>query len=187
MDLSKKVIGQRLFEKLMKMTFYGQFVAGEDQNAIKPLIEKNQAFGVGSVLDYSVEEDLTQEEAEKKEMEWVWTRDLVFLSSVLHREQKMHDIEFQPEFWLVSDTESMSHCTSGNSLLLPSSPLVGFSHGPPPDWLKKEVFYPPPSQNAVTWGWARKPRSACWVTQSLSRAVDIWSVAQIARMTKSTV
>ncbi|XP_051533198.1 proline dehydrogenase 1, mitochondrial-like isoform X3 [Myxocyprinus asiaticus] len=69
MDLSKKVIGQRLFEKLMKMTFYGQFVAGEDQNSIKPLIEKNQAFGVGSVLDYSVEEDLTQEEAEKKEMD----------------------------------------------------------------------------------------------------------------------
>uniref|UniRef100_A0A672PNZ2 Proline dehydrogenase n=1 Tax=Sinocyclocheilus grahami TaxID=75366 RepID=A0A672PNZ2_SINGR len=58
----KKVFGQQLFEKLMKMTFYGQFVAGEDQNTIKPLIEKNQAFGVGSVLDYSVEEDLTQEE-----------------------------------------------------------------------------------------------------------------------------
>ncbi|KAK2872347.1 hypothetical protein Q8A67_022244 [Cirrhinus molitorella] len=69
MDLSRKVFGQRLFEKLMKMTFYGQFVAGEDQDAIKPLIEKNQAFGVGSVLDYSVEEDLTQEEAEKKEMD----------------------------------------------------------------------------------------------------------------------
>uniref|UniRef100_A0A8C8IG24 Proline dehydrogenase n=1 Tax=Oncorhynchus tshawytscha TaxID=74940 RepID=A0A8C8IG24_ONCTS len=62
MDLSKKVFGKRLFERLMKMTFYGQFVAGEDHNSIKPLIHKNQAFGVGSVLDYSVEEDLTQEE-----------------------------------------------------------------------------------------------------------------------------
>ncbi|XP_061656220.1 proline dehydrogenase 1, mitochondrial [Phyllopteryx taeniolatus] len=69
MELSKKVLGQWLFEKLMKMTFYGQFVAGEDHNAIKPLIQKNQAFGVGAVLDYSVEEDLTQEEAEKKEMD----------------------------------------------------------------------------------------------------------------------
>nr|XP_046225817.1 proline dehydrogenase 1, mitochondrial-like isoform X1 [Oncorhynchus gorbuscha] len=69
MDLSKKVFGKRLFERLMKMTFYGQFVAGEDHNSIKPLIHKNQAFGVGSVLDYSVEEDLTQEEAEKKEMD----------------------------------------------------------------------------------------------------------------------
>ncbi|KAM4634525.1 proline dehydrogenase 1, mitochondrial isoform 2-T2 [Polymixia lowei] len=69
MELSKKVFGRRLFEKLMKMTFYGQFVAGEDHNSIKPLIQKNQAFGVGAVLDYSVEEDLTQEEAEKKEMD----------------------------------------------------------------------------------------------------------------------
>ncbi|XP_067339812.1 proline dehydrogenase 1, mitochondrial isoform X2 [Channa argus] len=69
MELSKKLLGQWIFEKLMKMTFYGQFVAGEDHNSIKPLIEKNRAFGVGAVLDYSVEEDLTQEEAEKKEMD----------------------------------------------------------------------------------------------------------------------
>uniref|UniRef100_A0A669F9W8 Proline dehydrogenase n=1 Tax=Oreochromis niloticus TaxID=8128 RepID=A0A669F9W8_ORENI len=69
MDLSRKLLGQWMFEKLMKMTFYGQFVAGEDHNSIKPLIRKNEAFGVGSVLDYSVEEDLTQEEAEKKEMD----------------------------------------------------------------------------------------------------------------------
>uniref|UniRef100_A0A7N6C301 Proline dehydrogenase n=1 Tax=Anabas testudineus TaxID=64144 RepID=A0A7N6C301_ANATE len=69
MELSKRLLGQRMFERLMKMTFYGQFVAGEDHNSIKPLIEKNRAFGVGAVLDYSVEEDLTQEEAEKKEMD----------------------------------------------------------------------------------------------------------------------
>ncbi|MFT7817895.1 proline dehydrogenase 1, mitochondrial-like [Arapaima gigas] len=71
MDLSRKLLGQKIFEQLMKMTFYGQFVAGEDHEAIKPLLQRNQAFGVGSVLDYSVEEDLTQEEAEKKEMEYL--------------------------------------------------------------------------------------------------------------------
>ncbi|KAJ1121809.1 hypothetical protein NDU88_000328 [Pleurodeles waltl] len=69
MHLCKKVFGQKLFEKMMKLTFYGQFVAGEDQESIKPLIRRNRAFGVGSVLDYSVEEDLTHEEAEKKEIE----------------------------------------------------------------------------------------------------------------------
>nr|XP_042699144.1 proline dehydrogenase 1, mitochondrial isoform X3 [Chrysemys picta bellii] len=69
MNLSRKLLGQQRFEKLMKMTFYGQFVAGEDQEAIKPLIQRNRAFGVGSVLDYSVEEDLTPEEAERKEMD----------------------------------------------------------------------------------------------------------------------
>uniref|UniRef100_A0A673CJS3 Proline dehydrogenase n=1 Tax=Sphaeramia orbicularis TaxID=375764 RepID=A0A673CJS3_9TELE len=69
MDLGRKVLGRRGFDQFMKMTFYGQFVAGEDHRAIKPLIQKNQAFGVGSVLDYSVEEDISQEEAEQKEMD----------------------------------------------------------------------------------------------------------------------
>ncbi|XP_077378163.1 proline dehydrogenase 1, mitochondrial [Festucalex cinctus] len=62
MDFGKKVLGQKAFDQLMKMTFYGQFVAGEDHKAIRPLIRKNRAFGVGSVLDYSVEEDVSQEE-----------------------------------------------------------------------------------------------------------------------------
>uniref|UniRef100_A0A4W5R2M4 Proline dehydrogenase n=1 Tax=Hucho hucho TaxID=62062 RepID=A0A4W5R2M4_9TELE len=66
MDLSKKVFGQRLFERLMKMTFYGQFVAGEDHNSIKPLIHKNQAFGVGSVLDYIVSAILKKYKAHRQ-------------------------------------------------------------------------------------------------------------------------
>ncbi|XP_013866580.1 proline dehydrogenase 1, mitochondrial [Austrofundulus limnaeus] len=67
MDLGKKILGQELFDQLMKVTFYGQFVAGEDHVAIKPLIQKNQAFGVGSVLDYSVEEDISQKETKSEE------------------------------------------------------------------------------------------------------------------------
>ncbi|XP_034451801.1 proline dehydrogenase 1, mitochondrial isoform X2 [Hippoglossus hippoglossus] len=67
MDLGKKILGQRAFNQFMKMTFYGQFVAGEDHRSIRPLIQKNQAFGVGSVLDYSVEEDISQEEADSCE------------------------------------------------------------------------------------------------------------------------
>uniref|UniRef100_A0A8C6U5J0 Proline dehydrogenase n=1 Tax=Neogobius melanostomus TaxID=47308 RepID=A0A8C6U5J0_9GOBI len=65
--LGQKVLGRTLFNKVMKMTFYGQFVAGEDHVAIKPLIQKNQAYGVGSVLDYSVEEDIDEEEIQQKE------------------------------------------------------------------------------------------------------------------------
>ncbi|XP_003478442.1 proline dehydrogenase 1, mitochondrial isoform X1 [Cavia porcellus] len=69
LHIARKLMGQRLFDKLMKMTFYGQFVAGEDQESIRPLIQHNKAFGVGSILDYGVEEDLSPEEAERKEME----------------------------------------------------------------------------------------------------------------------
>ncbi|XP_017290214.1 proline dehydrogenase 1, mitochondrial [Kryptolebias marmoratus] len=68
MDLGKKILGQKHFDQLMKMTFYGQFVAGEDHVVIRPLIQKNQAFGVGSVLDYSVEEDISQKESKQKKM-----------------------------------------------------------------------------------------------------------------------
>lgn len=64
--LGQKVLGRSLFKQVMKMTFYGQFVAGEDHVAIKPLIQKNQAYGVGSVLDYSVEEDIGPEETSQK-------------------------------------------------------------------------------------------------------------------------
>ncbi|KAJ8711481.1 hypothetical protein PYW07_008723 [Mythimna separata] len=68
MKRMRQVVGQRLFEIFMKATFYGQFVAGEDQNTIKPTIERLRSFGVKSILDYSVEEDLSQEEAEKREV-----------------------------------------------------------------------------------------------------------------------
>lgn len=46
----------------MKATFYGHFVAGEDQEAIKPVIKTLEKFGVGAILDYSVEEDLSESE-----------------------------------------------------------------------------------------------------------------------------
>jgi len=46
----------------MKATFYGHFVAGEDQDAIKPVIKNLEKFGVGAILDYSVEEDLSENE-----------------------------------------------------------------------------------------------------------------------------
>ncbi|XP_034827536.1 proline dehydrogenase 1, mitochondrial [Maniola hyperantus] len=64
----RQVVGQRLFEVIMKATFYGQFVAGEDQIKIKPTIDRLRSFGVKSILDYSVEEDISQEEAEKREV-----------------------------------------------------------------------------------------------------------------------
>uniref|UniRef100_A0A5F4VZW6 Proline dehydrogenase n=1 Tax=Callithrix jacchus TaxID=9483 RepID=A0A5F4VZW6_CALJA len=60
--VARKLLGERLFNKLMKMTFYGHFVAGEDQESIQPLIRHNRAFGVGTILDYGVEEDLGPEE-----------------------------------------------------------------------------------------------------------------------------
>jgi len=69
MKLGQTVLGKRLFGWIMKQTFYGQFVAGEDTVRIQPTIDRMRGFGVKSILDYSVEEDISQEEAESREME----------------------------------------------------------------------------------------------------------------------
>lgn len=69
MKLTKAIMGDVLFVQLMKSTFYGHFVAGEDRFRIVPTLERLRSFGVKPILDYSVEEDLSQEEAEKREVE----------------------------------------------------------------------------------------------------------------------
>ncbi|XP_053680975.1 proline dehydrogenase 1, mitochondrial isoform X2 [Anopheles nili] len=69
MKVAQTILGEKLFTLLMKYTFYGHFVAGEDQVKIVPTLERLRSFGVKPILDYSVEEDLSQEEAEKREVE----------------------------------------------------------------------------------------------------------------------
>jgi len=69
MKIFKTIFGEKLFTLIMKMTFYGHFVAGEDQYRIVPTLERLRSFGVKPILDYSVEEDISQEEAEKLEVE----------------------------------------------------------------------------------------------------------------------
>ena len=69
MKLGRKVLGDNLFGWIMKQSFYGQFVAGENRQAIKPAIHRLHSFGVKAILDYSAEEDISQEQAEKMEMQ----------------------------------------------------------------------------------------------------------------------
>ncbi|KAG8238025.1 hypothetical protein J437_LFUL014993 [Ladona fulva] len=69
MRIAKAILGKRLFTMAMKATFYGHFVAGEDQEKVKPTLERLRSFGVKPILDYSVEEDLSTEEAERREFE----------------------------------------------------------------------------------------------------------------------
>lgn len=40
MKISKAIFGEKLFGLIMKATFYGHFVAGEDQKKIVPTLER---------------------------------------------------------------------------------------------------------------------------------------------------
>jgi len=55
----------------MKASFYGHFVAGEDVARIRPLVQRYMSFGVKSILDYSVEKDISREEARAAELAYV--------------------------------------------------------------------------------------------------------------------
>ncbi len=44
----------------MKATIYGQFVAGENLDEIKPAISQLRRNGVRAILDYAVEDDITK-------------------------------------------------------------------------------------------------------------------------------
>ena len=52
-----------------QIVFIIQFISFQDTVGIAPVIDGMRNFGVKSILDYSVEEDITQEEAEEREME----------------------------------------------------------------------------------------------------------------------
>ena len=63
-EWSRKLLGKKLFRKLQFASFYGHFVAGEDQESIKPTVSRNRMYGVKSILDYSVEKDVSEAEAQ---------------------------------------------------------------------------------------------------------------------------
>ncbi|XP_012942308.1 proline dehydrogenase 1, mitochondrial isoform X2 [Aplysia californica] len=69
LQMSRKLMGPRLFSAMMRQTFYGHFVAGADQEEIKPVASRIKQFGVKSILDYSAEEDISSEAAVEAEME----------------------------------------------------------------------------------------------------------------------
>uniref|UniRef100_A0A914YTR0 Proline dehydrogenase n=1 Tax=Panagrolaimus superbus TaxID=310955 RepID=A0A914YTR0_9BILA len=71
LQLLRKTLGPTLFKRILKSTFYGHFVAGENLEEIAPTVQKIRNFGVKSILDYSVESDISQEEAEEKAVEGI--------------------------------------------------------------------------------------------------------------------
>ncbi|GIY11428.1 hypothetical protein CDAR_536042 [Caerostris darwini] len=65
MAYGKKMLGPAFFKYIMRHTFYGHFVAGEDAKTIRPLLERLRSFGVKSILDYSAEEDISEDQVKE--------------------------------------------------------------------------------------------------------------------------
>lgn len=63
---SYKLLGTTLTDFILKLTFFSQFCAGENEIKIEPTIKKFNQFGIGSILDYAAEADLDEEEEKAK-------------------------------------------------------------------------------------------------------------------------
>jgi proline dehydrogenase len=60
--LSRRILGERLFNRVMRATVYGQFVGGESIPELKKVIGSLKEHGIYPVLDYAVEKDIADTE-----------------------------------------------------------------------------------------------------------------------------
>ncbi|GAB6028785.1 Hydroxyproline dehydrogenase, variant 2 [Chamberlinius hualienensis] len=55
--ISKTILRERLFTKLMKMTVYGQFVAGDTEKSVTKTVVALRKVGIRSIISCNIEED----------------------------------------------------------------------------------------------------------------------------------
>ena len=53
--LSRNIFGDFVTNSILKMTLFGHFCAGEDEDCIHPVLEDLQSCGIGGILDYAAE------------------------------------------------------------------------------------------------------------------------------------
>ena len=81
MNQSKRILGRSLFNRLMKATVYGQFVAGEDLPALRPTVKRFRDQGIRSILDYAVEDDVSESKEVSMEIRYALCHHYVISSS----------------------------------------------------------------------------------------------------------
>ncbi|CAF0933333.1 unnamed protein product [Adineta ricciae] len=59
----RRILGEKVFHKVLKLTAFGHFVGGESPQEIIPVINRLQKYHVHPILDYSVESDDTNSTA----------------------------------------------------------------------------------------------------------------------------
>ncbi|KAH7705600.1 hypothetical protein AAVH_27190 [Aphelenchoides avenae] len=64
LPLMRTVLGKRLFDSVLKATFFGHFVAGETKEEVKVTAEKLRKSGIDPIIDYSIEANVTVDEVQ---------------------------------------------------------------------------------------------------------------------------
>lgn len=62
MNIGERILPERLYEALMRRTFYGHFIAGETEEELLKTAERFLALGVRSIPQNTLENELTEQE-----------------------------------------------------------------------------------------------------------------------------
>lgn len=62
--LSYRLMGSKVTNALVKATFFGHFCAGENLPSLRPRLDAMRRDGVGGILDYAAEADVSNDEAD---------------------------------------------------------------------------------------------------------------------------
>ena len=76
--LSRRIVGDRFTDFILKQTMFGHFCAGEDEKRILPTIQKLEKAGIGSILDFAAEDDGGETMEEKKESAEVLVEEVLY-------------------------------------------------------------------------------------------------------------
>jgi proline dehydrogenase len=58
---SYSILGDTLTDKILKKTYFAHFCAGEDEREIIPVVNDYERHGIGSILDYAAESDISDD------------------------------------------------------------------------------------------------------------------------------
>uniref|UniRef100_A0A914D014 Proline dehydrogenase n=1 Tax=Acrobeloides nanus TaxID=290746 RepID=A0A914D014_9BILA len=59
LHIVRKLLGQKLFEKVLRGTFYGHFVAGATRSEVRSVVDKMKDYNVQSLIGKNIEADLS--------------------------------------------------------------------------------------------------------------------------------
>jgi proline dehydrogenase len=69
LKFSYQILGSTITEAVIRHSFFNHFCAGETSSGINPIVNKLYQSGVGSILDYAAEADVSEDEKEKSNLE----------------------------------------------------------------------------------------------------------------------
>ena len=91
LSTSRNILGDRITDSLLRMSLFGHFCAGVDEQDIKPTIQKLHEAGIGSILDFAAEDDNVESSSPSSTPASSSVAEMSNLPDVMTKEERITD------------------------------------------------------------------------------------------------